>query len=524
MSLGNKIKRDSGAGLDMFNMPTINGMQPINTPTTATTPTGNTNFATTATANITQGPQYGAAYKSYYDGVNKFNTHVASKPVDFDTYTKNPAGYKNAGSSSKYLFDKTINGVGDSGPFNYLDAMTKLDNRENYGLDTVGMARTRGQNYIAPSDDAKFMGSTFGKTLQSSQLNQQHQEYDDYTKSYDRADTVGRSNALVGSLQSANPNINIGVYKDYWNDGGKGQQSVHDRMPTLNGINYADEYLKGTTPDAFSAAHPDQTITSTGGSGAGLTTGFSGDANSGSSFSSGNQSNTGGTQPMDNSNIIKGPAYATGGQIGSAPMGQMPQQAGLAPQGQQPQVSPQMLDANVQDMLQRNPQVAQKIKQVVDQAIQSGELTMQEAHMVVQLAQACINNNALWPQLRAFAVQQGLAGPNDLPQQYDQGLVSIILAAAKSYDHSNGNAAQVVPTQEGIPQQGQKQAFATGGQIQGKGTGTSDSIPAVNSSTGQHIKVSNGEFIIPAHVVAAKGTDFFEGLINKYNSEGNGNG
>ena len=51
--------------------------------------------------------------------------------------------------------------------------------------------------------------------------------------------------------------------------------------------------------------------------------------------------------------------------------------------------------------------------------------------------------------------------------------------------------------------------------ISGPGTGTSDSIPAVIN--GQHpAALSAGEFVIPAAVVKAKGTEFFEKLIAQY--------
>jgi hypothetical protein len=48
---------------------------------------------------------------------------------------------------------------------------------------------------------------------------------------------------------------------------------------------------------------------------------------------------------------------------------------------------------------------------------------------------------------------------------------------------------------------------AAGGKVVGPGTETSDSIP---------IRVSKGEFVIPAHVVRAKGVDFFNSLLEKY--------
>lgn len=53
------------------------------------------------------------------------------------------------------------------------------------------------------------------------------------------------------------------------------------------------------------------------------------------------------------------------------------------------------------------------------------------------------------------------------------------------------------------------------GMVRGAGTGTSDSIAAVNRDTGQPIALSNGEMVIPADTVRKKGTEFFERLIEK---------
>lgn len=53
------------------------------------------------------------------------------------------------------------------------------------------------------------------------------------------------------------------------------------------------------------------------------------------------------------------------------------------------------------------------------------------------------------------------------------------------------------------------------GMVRGPGTGTSDSIAAVNRDTGERIALSDGEFVIPAAVVRRKGTEFFEKLIEK---------
>jgi len=55
----------------------------------------------------------------------------------------------------------------------------------------------------------------------------------------------------------------------------------------------------------------------------------------------------------------------------------------------------------------------------------------------------------------------------------------------------------------------------SGRQVIGPGTETSDSIPAVID--GKRVAaLSTGEYVIPAHVVRAKGTEFFDKLISQY--------
>lgn len=65
--------------------------------------------------------------------------------------------------------------------------------------------------------------------------------------------------------------------------------------------------------------------------------------------------------------------------------------------------------------------------------------------------------------------------------------------------------------------------FATGGLITGPGTGTSDSILA-RVTGGPTIRVSNGEYVIPAHVVARLGVGFFDALSGKSQARYPGDG
>lgn len=60
-----------------------------------------------------------------------------------------------------------------------------------------------------------------------------------------------------------------------------------------------------------------------------------------------------------------------------------------------------------------------------------------------------------------------------------------------------------------------------GGKVVGPGTGTSDSVEAVNGSNGQPIRLSNGEYVIPADVVKKLGTAHFDNLLKKHHKHVN---
>jgi hypothetical protein len=67
---------------------------------------------------------------------------------------------------------------------------------------------------------------------------------------------------------------------------------------------------------------------------------------------------------------------------------------------------------------------------------------------------------------------------------------------------------------------------ANGGRVRGPGTGTSDSVQAVNTSNGEPIRLSNGEYIMRAEAVRQYGKEFFddlnEGKVKKPNKSSDG--
>lgn len=183
--------------------------------------------------------------------------------------------------------------------------------------------------------------------------------------------------------------------------------------------------------------------------------------------------------------------------------------------------SPDMVNMRVNQML-RSPQFAQMVQQQMQPLMQSGELTPQEVQVMGQIAEASLQNPKLYPQLRQFVAQQGMT---PLPPSFDPTVITKILAISRALAQAGGGMAQpgqaTPPGQIPPTDQAQMQnptGMANGGLLQGPGTGRSDSIGTVNESTGQPVKVATGEYVIPEHVVRAKGRDFFDALLRRYAS------
>jgi hypothetical protein len=203
------------------------------------------------------------------------------------------------------------------------------------------------------------------------------------------------------------------------------------------------------------------------------------------------------------------PSFQEGGMVGPGGMPIRPNQgmppqgmpgqppAGLAPPGAAQQADPQQIMAEAQRFAQQNPQQVQQIQMAVQQAMQSGELTQQELTMMVQMATVALQNPQMYPQLRALAIQQGLATEQDLSPQFDAGLLFTIIALGQSLQ-AGGQAQQPM------------MSMAQGGPLPVKSPNADGSIP---------IKAHEGEYVIPSEVVRAKGTEFFDKLVQAYRGE-----
>ena len=199
------------------------------------------------------------------------------------------------------------------------------------------------------------------------------------------------------------------------------------------------------------------------------------------------------------------PSYQLGGMVGPGGMpirpGQQtpgPQGAGVTPpEAAQQQLNPQQIMAEAQRFAQQNPQQMQQIQMAVQQAVQSGELTQQELTMIVQMAMVALQNPQMYPQLRQLAIQQGLATEQDLSPQFDPGLLFTLVMIGQSMQGGQQAAQAQQPMM----------SMAAGGPLPTKSPNPDGSIP---------IRAHEGEYVVPAEVVRAKGTEFFDKLVQAY--------
>lgn len=181
------------------------------------------------------------------------------------------------------------------------------------------------------------------------------------------------------------------------------------------------------------------------------------------------------------------------------------QQGGLIQPGgpnagvQQGPMDPKMLEMQVNQFAQQHPQELAQVRQVIMQELQSGNLTPQELNQIVQLATVAAQNPAMYPQIRQFAIQQGIATEQDLPPQYDQGLVVVLLIAAKAAQQDlGGSPAGAAPANGGpIP------SMAKGGP-----TPSGNGKPMI-------IEAHEDEYMIPKEALMYHGKKTFDAMVAK---------
>jgi hypothetical protein len=212
------------------------------------------------------------------------------------------------------------------------------------------------------------------------------------------------------------------------------------------------------------------------------------------------------TQRYNNGGMVSGaPAPTAGGgpmlSMGYADGGMMGMGGKPSPAGMNKQV----------DAMLRDPRTRQSLLARPQQLMASGELTPDEVTTMGRVAEAALFSPELYPQLRQFVAEQGMT---PLPAAFDPSVIMRIMAISRGLQAET--PAGQVPGTDQAQMQSPVPGMKNGGYLQGPGSGRSDSIGTVNETTGQPVKVANGEYVVPAHVVRAKGREFFDNLLRRY--------
>ena len=186
--------------------------------------------------------------------------------------------------------------------------------------------------------------------------------------------------------------------------------------------------------------------------------------------------------------------------------------AGLQPQMAQGPMNPAMMDGQINQTLSQNPEVVARIRAAIEAGIQSGELDANQLNMIIQLARTVQQNPSMYPQIRQMAIQRGLVPAEEIPEQYDEGLITAIIMAAKAME-ADGQIEGAEMMQPQAPQMMNEGGVLIGpSHAQG---GIPTKIAGVNNA-----EMEGGEYVIPKNVVKAKGTEFFDKMLAQYEEGG----
>lgn len=183
--------------------------------------------------------------------------------------------------------------------------------------------------------------------------------------------------------------------------------------------------------------------------------------------------------------------------------------AGLSPQAQSgAPMSNQMLEMQINQFAAQHPEQIQLMQGAISEVMQTGQLTPEELNTVVQLATVAAQNPEMYPYVRKFAIQQGIATEQDLPAQYDQGLVFILLVVGRAMQQQLGSKPQGMGMEAEDEDEGSEEPEEIPTMKEGGAMKNPASKPVL-------AVLHTGEYVIPEHIVREKGTAFFDKMIGK---------
>ena len=210
------------------------------------------------------------------------------------------------------------------------------------------------------------------------------------------------------------------------------------------------------------------------------------------------------------------PSYQLGGMVGpdGAPVRpNIPGLPGLAGPSQGG-LGPQQMELEARRFVQQNPQQVAEIRTTVEEALAEGDITMDQVQLLTNMAKVALQNPEMYPSLKQTIVARGILEDDELPPEFDQGTLFVLLligqimqapAQPGVQQAAGGVSPSFAPGSDQMQQP--MPSMAKGGPLPKRSPNTDGSIP---------IKAHEGEYVIPSAVVRAKGTEFFDKLLQSY--------
>ena len=164
-------------------------------------------------------------------------------------------------------------------------------------------------------------------------------------------------------------------------------------------------------------------------------------------------------------------------------------------------LDPAQIEQEAQRFVQQHPEEAQKIQGVIALTIQTGQLTSQELNTAIQLAKTALANPNAYPQIRQFAIKNGLGTEQDIPEQMDQGILFVLILAGKT-------SQAVGPQGNAMAGQGPAPTMENGVLPEYKNGG-------MTGDTAHLAKVHPREYVIPEDTLIYHGKKHFDKLVEQ---------
>jgi hypothetical protein len=210
-------------------------------------------------------------------------------------------------------------------------------------------------------------------------------------------------------------------------------------------------------------------------------------------------------------------SYAAGGMVG--PGGEpvrptLPGMPGLSGPSQGG-MGPQQMELEARRFAQQNPQQVAEIREAIEEALAEGDITMDQVQILTNMAKVALQNPEMYPALKQSIVARGILEDDELPPEFDQGTLFVLLLigqimqspAMPGVATGDGAGTATMPTSGSVPGSAQPPSMEKGGPLPANSGNSDGSIL---------IKAHENEYVIPAKIVRAKGTEFFDKLLQSY--------